>query len=888
MKYNNKLARQLILYVVLASTLITILTTAYQLYGMYARDVSQIDERLREIQDVHLQNIATRLWIADMQELKKTLQNLLGLPDIEYLEVREDGKVIMRVGTFRQKNTIVKTYPLQYEYRGKQLVIGQLRLHASLDNVYQRLLAQTLNILISNGIKTFIVSGFMLFIFFHLFTRHLDKLASFARNLDSANLDQTLQLDRKPSRGREPDELETVVNAFVTMQGNLKQSFDKLRNSEQHYRSLIESSAAIPWEADVETFRFSYVGPQAQIILGYPLDHWYEEDFWRDHIHPEDREMTCNYCLDSVRACRDHEFEYRMLAADGREVWLRDVVQVICENGKPVRMQGFMFDISEKKKATEAYSASEQRFSTLAEISTVGIFRTDTEGHCIYVNPHWCDLAGLLPDQAMGDGWATAIHPDDRERVFREWQAAAQAEQTFRTECRFKRPDGHESWVLSMAAAEKDSKGKTLGFIGTVTDISAQKYIETAIRYIAKGTSSDTGEAFYQQLVTHMARLFDADFAMLAILDEDNTETVNTLAISCKGELIDNISYTLPGTPCENIIAEQSCSYTSNIQQHFPDDTLLADMGIESYVGTPVTNMHGEPIGLIAIMHSMPLELSAQATEILQIFAARAAAEIERQQALLQLEQSRDQLEEQVQERTQDLQALNQELEAFSYSVSHDLRAPLRAIDGFSLALQEDHQHTLDDSAQQYLQRIRHNTRHMNSLIESMLNLSRLGRKKLNPQTMHLDTLARQILDNLISLQAERKVSYTIGELPPVMADNNLMRIVMENLLGNAIKYTKLEEQAEIEVNSRNIEGETVFFVRDNGAGFDMRFAYNLFAAFQRLHGDEFEGTGIGLATVQRIIHRHGGRIWADAEPGKGATFYFTLPVQNQKPDLLS
>ncbi len=888
MKYNNKLARQLILYVVLASTLITILTTAYQLYGMYSRDMSQIDERLREIQDVHLQNIATRLWIADKQELEKTLQNLLGLPDIEYIEVREGDKVVMRVGTFRLKNTIVKTYPLQYQYRGKQIIIGQLLLHASLDNVYHRLFDQTLSILLSNAIKTFIVSGFMLFIFFHLVTRHLYKLSTFARNLDHANLHQTLQLDRKPSRGKEPDELEAVVNAFVTMQGNLKQSFDKLKNSEQHYRSLIESSAAIPWEADAETFRFTYVGPQAQIILGYSLDDWYEADFWRDHIHPEDRDFTCNYCLDSVKTCSDHEFEYRMLAADGREVWLRNVVQVICENGKPVRMQGFMFDICEQKMATEAYSTSEQRFSTLAEISTVGIFRTDLMGNCIYVNQRWCDLAGLLPAQAMGDGWAAAIHPEDRQRVFTEWQQAAQTENTFQIECRLLRPDGHESWVLSMAAAEKDSNGKTIGYIGTVTDISAQKHIETAIRYIARGTSSDTGEAFYRQLVTHMARLFDADFAMLAVLDENDPETANTLALICKGELIDNISYTLPGTPCETIITSQTCSYTSNIQQHFPEDTLLIDMDIESYVGTSVTNTHGEPIGLIAIMHSKPLELSEQTSEILQIFATRASAEIERQQALLHLEHSRDQLEDQIQERTQDLQAINRELEAFSYSVSHDLRAPLRAIDGFSLALLEDYQHTLDETAQRYLQRIRHNTSYMNDLIESMLNLSRLGRKKLKPEPIQLETTARQILDNLIALQADRKISYTIGKLPPLIADANLIRIVMENLLGNALKYTKLEEQTEIEVNCMDIKGESVFFVRDNGTGFDMQFADNLFAAFQRLHGDEFEGTGIGLATVQRIIHRHGGRIWAEAELGKGATFYFTLPVQNQKPELLS
>jgi signal transduction histidine kinase len=243
-----------------------------------------------------------------------------------------------------------------------------------------------------------------------------------------------------------------------------------------------------------------------------------------------------------------------------------------------------------------------------------------------------------------------------------------------------------------------------------------------------------------------------------------------------------------------------------------------------------------------------------------------------------ELLQARDELEERVQERTAELSASKGELEAFSYSVSHDLRAPLRSIDGFSQALLEDYDDKLDDTGKDQLRRVRAATQRMSALIDDLLNLARVTRSEMKVETMDLAAMAQSIVSELQTGQPERRVEFVIQDGLVVNADPRLMRVVLENLLGNAWKYTSRRDSARVEVGRNGNNGKSTFFVRDDGAGFDPRYATRLFGAFQRLHSAaEFPGTGVGLATVQRIIRRHGGEIWAESEVQKGATFFFTL-----------
>ncbi len=280
---------------------------------------------------------------------------------------------------------------------------------------------------------------------------------------------------------------------------------------------------------------------------------------------------------------------------------------------------------------------------------------------------------------------------------------------------------------------------------------------------------------------------------------------------------------------------------------------------------------NGEPMDIDAMGH-------------LVIWRGRAARLVmliditERNRTQLELERLNRELEDRVRSRTAQLEAANTELEAFSYSVSHDLRAPVRHIDGFVKLLEREHP-PASDKAVHYLRTIAASSRRMATLIDDLLELSRTGRAPLEMRTVALGPLVDEVILDLRPDLARRQLEWRVAKLPAVRGDPSLLRVVLQNLLDNAVKYTRREPAALVEVGALRLGGgDTAIYVRDNGVGFDMRYADRLFGVFQRLHPvEEFEGTGVGLATARRVVHRHGGRIWGEGEPGRGACFYFTV-----------
>jgi PAS domain S-box-containing protein len=498
-------------------------------------------------------------------------------------------------------------------------------------------------------------------------------------------------------------------------------------------------------------------------------------------------------------------------------------------------------ELEARKQAEEALRDSEERFRAVAETATDAIVSADKHGHITYFNPGAERIFGYAARDVVGKP-LTLLMPERFHAAHRQGLArfltTGEARVIGRTvELVGRRKDGTEFPLeLSLSSWKK---GEEVFFTGILRDITERKRAEELLR---------ASEERFHLMVTHVE-----DYAIYMLDAEGRVATWNAGAERIKGYRADEI-----------IGRHFSCFYVPyDVQAGKPEQLLQEAVsrgrcedegwrvrkdGSQFWANAVITALRDQHRTLLGFT-----KVTRDITE-------------------------RTRLEQEIQQHSIALEAANKELEAFSYSVSHDLRAPLRAIDGFSRVLLEEHAPTLPPEAQHYLNAVRRNSQRMGLLIDDLLAFSHLSRQPLNRQLVRPADLVRQCVDELRSEQQGRRVEIAIGDLPACQADPALLKQVWMNLMSNALKYTRKQEVAVIEVGSREQAGVCVYFVKDNGVGFDMQYADKLFGVFQRLHRPEdYEGTGVGLAIVQRVIHRHGGRVWAEAAVNKGVTFYFTF-----------
>jgi PAS domain S-box-containing protein len=476
------------------------------------------------------------------------------------------------------------------------------------------------------------------------------------------------------------------------------------------------------------------------------------------------------------------------------------------------------------------------------------------------------------------------------------------------------RADGTTIWLESSKIPMHDEQGRVIGVLGTWQDITERRRFEHAIAGYSQRLrilheidraliAGESPAAIAAGALPPLRDLLGARRVVVNLFDLVAGE-VEWLAATGphRVRVGPGVRYSMQfmGDVAALRRGEQQIIDVRRLPPGPEVDALLGS-GVHTYAVVPMI-AHGELIGALSF-GGTPAPFSTEQLGIVHEVAAQFAIAITHARLHECVQRQAQDLEVRVLERTaeleaaqdnlrginaelvaltSELQAANKELDAFSYSVSHDLRAPLRAIDGFARILLEDFAAQLPADAQAYLHDVRANTQHMGRLVDDLLAFSRLIRQPIKKQATDSAALVRQCLEELRAARQGRVVDIRVGELPNCQADPSLLKQVWLNLLGNALKYTSKRAAALIDIGCRRADGVDVFYVKDNGVGFDMRYASKLFGVFQRLHrAEDYEGTGVGLAIVQRIIGRHGGQVWAEAQPNQGAVFSFTLDSNN-------
>jgi len=566
-------------------------------------------------------------------------------------------------------------------------------------------------------------------------------------------------------------------------------------------------------------------------------------------------------------------FSRFLLTGKGEAIGKIMEMEARCKNGREISIElslsslqlpdglygvGIIRDITERKKAEEALKESQQLFQNLTHVSPVGIFRTRIDGYTTYVNPRWSELSGLSFEEALGNGWLKAVHPDDRDRLIANWKADVSVQQKSVAEYRFLKPDGRIVWVMGNAVPE--TKDDIIsGFIGTLTDITERKQAEVAL----------------QESERQQATLISNLPGFVYRCANDPNWTMAYMSEGCKN---------ITGYAGKDFLNNKKLAFNDIIHPDFQapirqkwQKTLTEKRVFRAEY--PIIKAGGE----IRWVFEQGRGIFAENGELL--FLEGFITDItSRKTAEEKINKLNEELEQRVKDRTSQLELANKELESFSYSVSHDLRTPLRALDGFANILLEDYAPSLDAEGKRLLNVIINNANKMGHLIDDMLSFSRLGRKEFKFSKIDMHQMANSVYEELVAEADRNRIEFRLQAIPNAFGDPAMLRQVWLNLIGNAIKFTSKKPQRIIEIGAKTSDQETTFYIKDNGAGFNMENSNKLFGVFQRLHSTkDFAGTGVGLAIVNRILERHNGHIWAEGIVNEGATFYFVLPESINK-----
>ncbi|MBN2048447.1 MAG: PAS domain S-box protein [Anaerolineaceae bacterium] len=555
----------------------------------------------------------------------------------------------------------------------------------------------------------------------------------------------------------------------------------------------------------------------------------------------------------------------------------------------------------QKLNMQEALAVSQKNYQQLVDNINAVILRLDEHANIRFINRFGLELFGFTEEELLDQNIVGTILPamsSDGEDLAAMVQSVFEEPEAFETQeneniCK----DGSRLWILWKNRTILNEHGEVKEFFSVGNDLTETRKAQEALEKYSRRLealheidkyilTAQSREETIQSVLNQIHKVIPSTANLVFLFDEDlqasTTYAMNPEQFS--GIRSQKYDEAVEGKFLESLQNGTifQCPDLAAVDEEIPDSilALVGDGKFRSYLYGPLLSQ-GQLLGTVSFFSRQPHFFTDELRDVIKEVTDQLSIALNQVRLTERIQGYANDLERRVQERTRQLEAANKELEAFSYSVSHDLRAPLRAMDGFSLALLEDNAEQLDTQGKKYLNRVRNAAQQMGALIEDLLRLSRVTRFHMEPEQVNLSKMTNSILKKLQITDPARKLKSHIQPEVFCSADPNLIEIVMENLLNNAWKFSSKNETRVIEFGTQPNEHEQVYYIKDNGVGFKMEYADNLFTPFQRLHHrDQFEGSGIGLATVSRIIHRHNGQVWAEAAEGEGATFFFTLGIE--------
>ncbi len=647
-----------------------------------------------------------------------------------------------------------------------------------------------------------------------------------------------------------------------------------LKAGERRYQGVLE---AVPYPLWVtgQHDEVEYRNAKYQQVFGDAL--------LRDLLHPDDRPALEQAWQRSRFEGQPLAMELRLAAAQSYRYFTLVGAPMQDAGGEISQWVFSVSDIHDRLQAERMAVHNEERYRGVIEGMPQMVWLTDERGEPTYFNRRWHDYVGT---GQLKNSFLSAVHPDDRPEFSRRWAKALATGTLFEIEHRLLGKNGSYHTFVTRSVAIHGANGQLLEWVGTSTDIDDQVYAEWSSRLVAaisghliggEGLLSDSGVPGLRSALSLMNERFSS---LSALWVEHQGEALVSPISQGRGHVREGQLLVHPEV---RAAAAQAVGSGSPVAI---EGAALHDSNLSGLLLIPLASQSGQggegallALGFRQKIHDRDLELAAEIASRLSV--ALESAQLSRRVRETQ-EELRDlnaSLEQRVAQRTAELEEANSELESFSYSVSHDLRTPLRHIVGFTDLLQKDSGDAVTVRGQRYMTIIAEAALRMGQLIDDLLEFSRMGRQEMREGQVALGPLVAEVVSELQLSAPGKDAAFVFGDLPSVRGDASLLRQVLLNLLGNAVKYSAQAAQPQISVEASQSGQEVILSVRDNGVGFDPRYADKLFGVFQRLHrADEFEGSGIGLANVRRIVVRHGGRVWAESQPGQGATFFVALP----------